>query len=257
MVHNMHCIYMCIYVQSLDHGTIENIVTDAIPVYWWQFWNQASLEEWEIIGPSKAERAAHVISRIKVRPLSHLPGLKKRLIWFFQELLRSEGQCSNCTSWMMEAAEVFKNKLREIFIWRGEDVNRITRFWPKVRVTNTVNSLEVGSWRPSLGLALKVCFWVLVVASCCIKLSWQAWWNNFSNGVSMSYSPSHPSVSNQGRPSAACDWWVQRSGYHCWFPRIRPMDEVCQVCLIPNWHNAMYAMYEEDDYMKQFQKRQG
>ena len=26
----------------------------------------------------------------------------------------------------------------------------------KVRVTNTVNSLEVGSWRPSLGLALKV-----------------------------------------------------------------------------------------------------
>ena len=143
----------------------------------------------------------------------------------------------------MEAAEVFKNKLREIFIWRGEDVNRITRFWPKVRVTNTVNSLEVGSWRPSLGLALKVCFWVLVVASCCIKLSWQAWWNNFSNGVSMSYSPSHPSVSNQGRPSAACDWWVQRSGYHCWFPRIRPMDEVCQVCLIPNWHNVKMIIW--------------
>ena len=31
---------------------------------------QASLEEWEIIGPSKGERAAGVISRIKVQSVS-------------------------------------------------------------------------------------------------------------------------------------------------------------------------------------------
>ena len=29
--------------------------------------SQASLEEWEIVGPTKGERAANVISRIKVR----------------------------------------------------------------------------------------------------------------------------------------------------------------------------------------------
>ena len=35
---------------------------------------------------------------------------------------------------------------------------KMNLYWQKVRVTNTVNSLEVGSWRPSLGLALKVFF---------------------------------------------------------------------------------------------------
>eukprot|EP00092_Neocalanus_flemingeri_P000465 GFUD01000495.1.p1 GENE.GFUD01000495.1~~GFUD01000495.1.p1 ORF type:complete len:837 (+),score=225.49 GFUD01000495.1:88-2598(+) len=46
-----------------------------------------------------------------------------------QGFLRTSGSCNNCTKWMMEAVEV--------------------------RESNRINQLEVGTWMPTLGLALK------------------------------------------------------------------------------------------------------
>lgn len=86
--------------KSFDKTLSEEMVT----------FSEASMEEWEIIGPSRGERAVSVINNIK-------------------QHIETDAQCSACTSWTMEAVEV--------------------------KVTNRVDSLEVGSWRPGLGLALK------------------------------------------------------------------------------------------------------
>ena len=82
-----------------------------------------------------------------------------------------------------------------------------------MRVTNTVSSLEVGSWRPSLGLALKVPF---------PRTSTLLWDNQNLLKASKQFVFS-------GRPAASRDRWVQGSCDHSGLSRVRPVDEVCQV----------------------------
>ena len=129
--------------------------------------SQASLEEWEIVGPTKGERAANVISRIKVRYAFKLIGelwelwrplttlFASRICWYLRPSAAivplgwwRRQRWGPQQKWLSESTET-----PTLPSLGAKDHNS-----SKVRVTNTVSSLEVGSWRPSLGLALKVPF---------------------------------------------------------------------------------------------------
>ena len=140
-----------------------------------------------------------------------------------QELLISEAQCNNCTSWMMEAAEVRTSRKIDFPKNGGQRPSNVKKKpWQYCRPRCGWQTLWA-PWRSVPGDQVLVSPWrsdkpllqELQPFSEIIKTFWNLQNNSFFSG----------------RPAASRDRWVQGSCDHSGLSRVRPVDEVCQVLM--------------------------